>query len=240
MHNGNILIIGASSALGVEFIRSYGHEYAHIIAHCNSNERELTEFIAHGHLSIIRCDLSSEEGVNRLLKHDEVSKRQLDSVIFIAAPRLQIVRFHKLSWDHILLQINVQARAAFMIVKSILPGMAERKSGKIVFILSSVLDGKPPQGMSDYVVGKHTVLGLMKAIAAEYAGKGICVNAVSPSMMATKFVEKLPPLLVEMSADAHPRGANAKPSEIVPVIRFLLSKDASFITGQNIIASGGG
>lgn len=241
MRNENLLIVGASSTLGIGYIRAYATEYSKIIAHCNTNATQLREIAREGNfnIDIIESDLSSNEGAALLVEFIEASRLQIDTIAFFAAPRLQLKRFHKLEWEEFLLHLNVQAKASFIVLKYLLPKMAMHKRGKVVFVLSSVLDGKPPQGVSDYMLGKYAMLALMKSAAAEYASKSICINAVSPSMMETKFVDGIPGSLVEINAEAHPRGANAKPNEIIPIVRFLLSKDSAFITGQNIIATGG-
>ena len=241
----DLLIVGASSALGIAFIRDYGLEFRNIVAHCYENADELqllakdwpTERAQGFH--IIKADLSAEEGAADLVKLVENTGLQIQRIAFFAAPRLQLKRFHKIDWQEFVTHINVQSKAAFFLLRALMPKMATAKNGKIVFVLSSVVDGKPPQGMSDYVFGKYAMLGLMKSAAAEYSAKHICINAVSPSMMETRFLDAIPGAVIEQNAESHPRGANAKPSEIIPLVRFLLSDEAGFVTGQNIVASGG-
>ena len=241
MRKENLIIIGASSALGTGFLRAYGSRYANIIAHCHNKPGELKALAIESglKLNIIACDLSTEAGAANLVAAVETSGLQIDALAFFAAPRLHIQRFYKLKWEDVAHHIDIQTRTAFLLMQNLLPGMARRKQGKLVFVLSSVLDGKPPQGMADYVIGKYALLGLIKSAAAEYAGKHVCINAVSPSMMETPFLDEVPGALIEMNAEVHPRGANATPTEIIPVVCFLLSEEAGFITGQNIITTGG-
>jgi 3-oxoacyl-[acyl-carrier protein] reductase len=117
--------------------------------------------------------------------------------------------------------------------------MGRAGSGKIVFVLSSYTINVPPKALADYVTAKYSLLGLMKALASEYADKGVSINAVSPSMAETRFLSELPAKLVEMTADNHPQKRNARPDDIVPLIQFLLSKESSFITGANVPIAGG-
>lgn len=241
MPKENLLITGASSSLGLAFIRAYHGEFSNIVAHCNSNSDELGEIAKStgGTIQIVRGDLSKTDGVEQLIRQIDATGLPIHRLAFLAAPRLQLKRFQKLDWSDFQVHFNVEAYTAFHLLRAYLPKMAALKRGKIVFVLSSVLDGKPPQGMADYVVSKHAMLGLMKAAAAEYAAKHICINAVSPSMMETKFLNEIPGIVIEQSAESHPRRANATPSEIIPLLRFLLSDEAGFVTGQNIVASGG-
>lgn len=70
-----------------------------------------------------------------------------------------------------------------------IPNMAKKKYGRIVFMLTSCTINNPPKYQSSYVTVKYALLGLMKALAVEYADRGITVNGVSPDMMETKFFQ---------------------------------------------------
>ena len=79
----------------------------------------------------------------------------------------------------------------------------------------------------------------MRNLAAEYAPKGITVNAVSPDMMETKFLSELPELIKEQSANKNPLGRNIYVDEVIPTIEYLLSSGSDVVTGQNIGITGG-
>ena len=117
--------------------------------------------------------------------------------------------------------------------------MVKAKNGKIVFVVSSVASGQSPAFMSDYVTSKYALLGLMKALASEMAAHHVCLNAVSPSLTETVFLKNIPELAIEMSAEKNPMKRNAQVKDVVGMISFLLSEKADFITGQNILISGG-
>jgi 3-oxoacyl-[acyl-carrier protein] reductase len=107
-------------------------------------------------------------------------------------------------------------------------------------MLSSYVEKTVPKANSPYIVGKFALLGLMKSLVSEYATSNIQVNAVSPSLMETNFLSNLPELISEMTAQQHPLKRNAMPTDVVPVIRFLLSKESDYINGANISVNGGG
>ena len=79
----------------------------------------------------------------------------------------------------------------------------------------------------------------MKSLATDYAGYGITVNAVSPSMIETKFLAETSHLIVEQAAAEHPMKRNAQVGDVVPAMAFLLSEEARFITGVNLPVTGG-
>ena len=82
-------------------------------------------------------------------------------------------------------------------------------------------------------------MGLMKALAQEYAGKGVTINGISPTMIETKFLNDIPDLLVQQNAMNSPTKENLKVQDVVPTISFLLSNNANSITGQNIAITNG-
>ena len=94
-------------------------------------------------------------------------------------------------------------------------------------------------GRAAYVAAKHGVVGLTKATALEYADRGLRVNAVAPGYVDT-------PLLQDRGADVkmalahlHPMKRLAQADEIAQVIAFLLSPQASFVTGETYLVDGG-
>jgi 3-oxoacyl-[acyl-carrier protein] reductase len=117
--------------------------------------------------------------------------------------------------------------------------MKTKKYGKIVNILTAYTNGKPPTGISDYIVGKYSLLGLAKSLAVEVGKDGITVNCISPSMTETPLISHLPEKLKEFSASQVPIGRLAKPSDIASLALFLCSKQSDYISGENIMVSGG-
>ena len=110
----------------------------------------------------------------------------------------------------------------------------------MVFVLSSVTRGVPPKYMSMYTVVKYAQMGLMRAAAAEYASTHLMINAVSPGMIETQFLDEIAETIIEMNAAANPKKRNAKPDDILGAIEFLLSADSGFIAGADIPITAGG
>jgi 3-oxoacyl-[acyl-carrier protein] reductase len=79
----------------------------------------------------------------------------------------------------------------------------------------------------------------MKSLASEYSERNIQINAVSPSMVETSFLENIPGKLIELASEAHPLKRNAVPHDIAPLIKYLLSDESNYITGINIPICGG-
>ena len=93
--------------------------------------------------------------------------------------------------------------------------------------------------MSSYTISKYALLGAVKALAAEYAGKRITVNAVSPSMVDTKFVADKPAFVKKKNLEMVPIKRLAVPEDVTRVMAFLLEDGNEYITGENFLIAGG-
>ena len=131
-------------------------------------------------------------------------------------------------------KMDISFKSLILILQSFMPKMAKLKYGKVVLLLSFVIDGMPPKYCSNYVMTKYALLGLMKSLAVEYADKGITVNGISPAWVMTKYIDNQPDFLVEQNAQLSPIGRNLLVSDIVPSINWLLSDGADCVNGQNI------
>ncbi len=235
-----ILVVGASSDIGGAVIRLADSPTTTFVGQYRRSKDKLealTEGLA-GRLVGIRADLAREDEVARL--SDAVGEIGVpDGIVFLAAPSAVAERFHKKTWNSFQEHIDVQLRGPTQLLRALLPAMAKRKRGRVVFVSSSYTLGVPPMGLSDYVTVKHAVNGLVKALAAEYGAKGLCVNAVSPSMVETAFLARVPRIVVEMSADSNPLKRNATPDDVAPLVHFLLSPQASYLNGVNVPVTAG-
>ncbi|MCL2591834.1 MAG: SDR family oxidoreductase [Defluviitaleaceae bacterium] len=235
------LILGASSEIGAALINEIKHEFDIIVAHYNTNRQELDELrtvIGKDKLHIIKADFSSKEDTNNFIKTIEETGLIPTHIVHLPAAAVRCINFHKSHWNCVQTDIDVSLRSIYKILNRFIRPMTKKGNAKIVFVLSSCTVNVPNY-MLDYTVVKYSLLGLMKSLAVEYAEKGININAVSPSMVETKFLNNLPRIIIEKSRENSPLKRNANVQDIVPVIKFLLSEESSFITGQNIVVSGG-
>mgnify|MGYP001651813492 FL=1 len=134
---------------------------------------------------------------------------------------------------------DISLKSFVLIGQALLPQMAKRGSGKVILMLSYVVSHIAPAYCSNYVVTKYAMLGLMRALATEYASKGITVNGISPAWVNTKYIANQPDILIRQNEAASPTGQLLEVMDIVPSIRFLLSDGADCITGQNLTISCG-
>jgi NAD(P)-dependent dehydrogenase (short-subunit alcohol dehydrogenase family) len=122
---------------------------------------------------------------------------------------------------------------------------AQIETGGAIVLTASVSAHIATDGYAAYHTSKGAVLGLMRAACGEFAPLGIRVNAVSPGWVDTAFTERGlaatpdPDDSLRQAAAAHLLGRIARPEEIAEAMLFLLSDDASFITGEELFVDGG-
>ena len=119
-----------------------------------------------------------------------------------------------------------------------IPEMIKAGGGAIVNI-ASILSSVGFANAVAYTAAKHALLGLTKVAAIEYSAKGIRTNAVGPAFIETPLLDALPPEGHAALVAAHPMGRLGQPEEVANLVLFLLSDQASFISGSYHLVDGG-
>jgi 3-oxoacyl-[acyl-carrier protein] reductase len=146
-----------------------------------------------------------------------------------------LLRMKEEEWDAV---IGVNLKGAWNFAKAVIKPMVAARGGRIVNIASVVgLSGNP--GQANYAASKAGVMGLSRALAREVASRGITVNCVAPGYIATAMTERLPEEVKKAFMDNIPVKRFGLPKEVASAVKFLLSEEAAYITGQVISVNGG-
>jgi 3-oxoacyl-[acyl-carrier protein] reductase len=146
-----------------------------------------------------------------------------------------LMRMKEEEWDSVM---AVNLKGVFNFSKALIRHMIRNRYGRIVNVSSVVgLIGNP--GQANYSASKAGVLGFTKSLAREVASRGITVNAVAPGFIQTAMTESLPEAVQEQFLSVIPVGRFGTPQEVAQAVRFLVSDQASYITGQVININGG-
>lgn len=145
-------------------------------------------------------------------------------------------KMDRAAWDAVM---RTNLDSVFNMTKPVVDGMAERGWGRIINV-SSVNGQKGAFGQTNYSAAKAGMHGFTKALALEYARKGVTVNTISPGYIGTKMVMAIPKEILDSKIIPQiPVGRLGKPEEIAGLVAYLCSEEAAFVTGANIAINGG-
>ncbi len=196
------------------------------------------EFRGKGYEAIaVRADVSSGKDVSKLVEEAVSQFKTLDIVVNNAGITRDtlMIRMKEDDWDMVL---DINLKGAFLVSQAAARIMMKQRSGKIVNI-SSVVGRMGNAGQTNYAASKAGLIGFTKSAAKELAARGITVNAIAPGFIKTEMTDKMPEAAREKLSDNIPLKRLGTPEDIASVTAFLVSDDASYITGQVIGVDGG-
>ncbi|WP_253851614.1 SDR family NAD(P)-dependent oxidoreductase [Mycobacterium sp. 1423905.2] len=145
---------------------------------------------------------------------------------------------HSMSSGKWLRDIDVNLTGTFYVIRACLPGMRERRFGRVIAI-SSMAGRMGAAGKVAYAASKAGLHGMMRTIAIENCGHGITANLVLPGMIATSKIMALPHWDQERIRAAIPSGRFGCPEEVADLVAFLARDSAGYVTAQEIGIDGG-
>lgn len=134
--------------------------------------------------------------------------------------------------------MSVNLDGAFLMSKAFVPGMLERKFGRIVNVASTTFWLNAPD-MTAYIASMGGVIGFTRALASEVGASGVTVNVIAPGLTNTKTMKGVNDEIFDYLPKQQSIPRLIEPSDLVGVISFLCSEDSGFVTGQTIVADGG-
>jgi NAD(P)-dependent dehydrogenase (short-subunit alcohol dehydrogenase family) len=234
-----VIVTGAGSGIGKATASRVAREGGKVIA-VDVSQPRLDEFaseLAGNDVTIVAGDITNPDSIAAIVA---AAGGRIDALANVAGIMDDMTPLHEVSdavWDRV---ISINVTGMFKLTRAVLPLMLEAGTGAIVNVASEAALRGSAAGLA-YTTSKHAVAGMTKSTAFMYAGKNIRVNAVAPGGTATNIEasfaselgqERIGALLATLPPVA-------MPDQLAASITWLLSDDATNVTGQ-ILASDGG
>jgi len=237
-----VLITGGTRGIGRAAALRLAGEGASVAVNFVSNSDKAAQTVAElqsvGATAVaVQADVSSREDVQRMVTQAQESLGPIDILVHCAAVSI-VEPASKVTWQTWKRTLDVNLDGTFLVVDAIKDGLIQRNFGRIV-LLSSIAALRERENQVHYSASKAAIIAMTRCWAQAWAKHDIRVNCICPGLIDTEMAYTLSPEAHQHIVSNTPMGRLGQPEEIGNLIRFLVSDESSFMTGQTVVASGG-
>ncbi|MCR5031017.1 MAG: 3-oxoacyl-[acyl-carrier-protein] reductase [Selenomonadaceae bacterium] len=236
------LVTGASRGIGRAVALKLASEGAKVALNYAGNEAAAEAVkqeieAAGGEAILVKANVADEAAVQEMVQKTTDAFGRIDILVNNAGITRDglLARMKEEDWDAVL---STNLKGVFLATKAVAKVMMKQRAGRIVN-MASVVGITGNAGQANYAAAKAGVIGFTKTIAKELASRGVTANAVAPGFIATDMTAVLSDKAKEAALTGIPLGRMGTPEDVSAAVLFLVSDQASYITGQVLNVDGG-
>ncbi|MGA7672032.1 MAG: 3-oxoacyl-ACP reductase family protein [Nitrolancea sp.] len=236
------LVTGASRGIGRAIALAFAEEGADVAVNFRTQSAEAEDVVRRvrdfgQNAFSVRADVSREEAVEDMVDRVLSEFGHIDILVnnagFVTLAPVEAMDIAM--WDEM---IGTHLRGTFLVTRLVLPGMLERRYGRVINV-SSQLGQIGREWFAHYTAAKAGIIGFTKALSREVADRGVLVNCLAPGPIDTGIVPKTPGAPTKSYVELLPIHREGQPEEVAPTAVFLASDAASYYVGQTLGPNGG-
>jgi 3-oxoacyl-[acyl-carrier protein] reductase len=238
-----ILVTGASRGIGAAAARRLADAGASVVVNYLQNRNAAQQLLkdienSGGRGMVFQADVTQKDQIDAMIRSIGEKFGAVDVLVNNAYFPFEVGPLHELSWENFHRAIEHELAAFYHCARACVPGMIEKKSGRII-VVSSRLAQQPLPRMGAYAAAKSALESMANTMAIELGPLGIAVNVVTPAFTLTDASMIMPEEYRERVRQTRPLKKHLYPEDVAGAIAFLAGDEASMLTGSHILITGG-